>query len=217
MKGVFITFEGGDGCGKTTHARLLAEFLNKRGMSAVLTQEPGGTTVGEEIKKILLNKKNGKLHPTAELLLFAADRAQHVEEVIRPALSAGKCVISSRFADATWVYQGVARNLDKKLIQELALAATGGLTPDLTFLLDVDPEKGLQRTQRTQKEVSPRGEMDRIEAEGVAFQKKVRQGYLELAKEEPNRFCVLSTDEPKDAVQEKIRKAADAFLQKRKG
>lgn len=216
MKGIFFTLEGIDGCGKSTHAHLLKEHLESRGIDVILTHEPGGTPLGNEIKKLLLSKKYGKIAPVAELLLFAADRAQHVADLIRPSLEAGKCVISSRFADATWVYQGVARNLNKKLIQDLAAVATGGLKPDVTFLLDLDPEKGLKRTQHSHKEHSPRGEVDRIEAEGVEFQKKVRAGYLELAKAEPQRFHIISTEGTQEEVQEQIRQIADEILAGRK-
>lgn len=216
MKGLFITLEGIDGCGKSTHARLLHQFLESQGISAVLTHEPGGTPLGNEIKKMLLSHNFGKVHPMTELLLFAADRAQHVDALIRPALDAGKCVISSRFADATHVYQGIARGLNLRLIEELARVATGGLKPDVTFLLDVDPEKGLERTKHSHKETSPRGTMDRIESEGVSFQKKVREGYLALAKQEPQRFRIIPTDGSRDAVQQKMREMTLEILKQRR-
>lgn len=212
LKGIFITLEGGDGCGKSTHARLLKEFLDQEGIAAVLTEEPGGTPLGEEIKALLLDHKFGKIAPTTELLLFAAQRAEHVEKVIQPQLEAGNCVISSRFADATYVYQGIARNLDLSLISRLADVTTGGLKPDKTFLLDVDPERGLERSKETDKSTAPKGTTDKIESEGLVFQKKVRQGYLDLAKLEPNRFVILSTEDELNVVQEKIRKQVKELI-----
>lgn len=206
MKGLFVTFEGGDGCGKSTHAKLLKEHLEQEGISAILTEEPGGTQLGQEIKAWLLDHRHEKLTPMAELLLFAAARAQHVGTRIQQTLKAGQCVISSRFADATWVYQGIARGLDLDLIARLAEVATEGLKPNLTILLDVDPEIGLKRAKQTEKQNAPKGVTDKIESEGLAFQKKVRQGYLDLAQKEPERFYVLSTEEPLEEVQEKIRK-----------
>lgn len=193
-KGLFITFEGSDGCGKSTQLALFQKFLEQKKIPCVVTEEPGGTLLGREIKSLLLDHRFGKLTPTAELLLFAAARAQHVEELIAPALAKGKCVVSSRFADATTAYQGIARGLDMKLIAELAQVATKGLKPDITFLLDIDPKVGLKR----------KGKADKIEAEGIPFQKKVREGYLQLAKQEPNRFCVISGGLSIEEVHQKI-------------
>ncbi len=200
MSGLFITFEGADGCGKTTQVELFHQYLQDQQIPNVLTEEPGGTSLGREIKALLLDQKYGKLAPTTELLLFAAARAQHVAHLIRPALAEGKCVVSSRFADATTVYQGVARGLDLDLILELGEVATEGLKPDITFLLDLDPKIGLKRAQETEKSTARKGEMDKIEAEGIAFQKKVRQGYLDLAHDEPSRFHIISADQTVEAI-----------------
>ena len=193
-KGFFVTFEGGDGCGKSTQVEWLQKYLEQKKIPCVVTEEPGGTLLGREIKSLLLDHRFGKLIPTAELLLFAAARAQHVEELIAPSLAKGKCVVSSRFADATTVYQGMARGLDLKLIAELAQVATKGLKPDITFLLDIDPEVGLKR----------KGKADKIEAEGIPFQKKVRAGYLQLAKQEPHRFFVISGSLSIEEIHQKI-------------
>lgn len=212
-KGKFITFEGGDGCGKSTHAHKLKEYLDQKRVPSVLTEEPGGTHLGEEIKALLLDHKHGKMTPTAELLLFAAARAEHVESLIKHAIEAGKWVISSRFSDATWVYQGIARGLDLELIEQLAEVATAGLKPDLTVLLDVDPKKGLDRAKSADKATAPKGVSDKIESEGIAFQEKVRQGYLDLARREPDRFFVLSTEEPAEKVQQKIRDRIDQLIE----
>ncbi len=203
-KGFFITFEGGDGCGKSTQLALFQKYLEQKKIPCVITEEPGGTLLGKEIKSLLLDARFGKLTPTAELLLFAAARAQHVEELIAPALAKGKCVVSSRFADATTVYQGIARGLNMKLIAELAQVATQGLKPDLTFLLDIDPKVGLKRTQEVDKESAPKGKVDKIEAEGIPFQKKVREGYLQLAQQEPNRFYVISSELSIEKIHQKI-------------
>lgn len=214
MRGLFITFEGGDGCGKTTQLELFKQYLDKQAIPHVITEEPGGTSLGQEIKSLLLEPRFGQLAPTTELLLFAAARAQHVEKLIEPSLKSGKCVVSSRFADATYVYQGVARGLDLDLIVELAQVATKGLKPDLTFLLDIDPELGLKRARQTDKETAPKGEIDKIEAEGIDFQKKVREGYLQLAKKESDRFCLISGELTIKEIQEKIIAHFQIFYEK---
>jgi len=187
---LFITFEGIEGCGKSTQARRLADRLTGMGVEVVLTLEPGGTRIGQDIRQILLSARNHDLSPLAELLLYEADRAQHVAEVIRPALGEGKWVVCDRFYDATAVYQGVARGQDMGIVRLLNDHASGRLRPDRTFLLDCPVEIGLKRAFRRNAEASERGQ-DRFEREDGAFHAAVRQGYLRLAAEEPDRFVVV--------------------------
>jgi dTMP kinase len=190
---LFITFEGGEGSGKSTQIQKLEAALNGRGLSVLATREPGGTETGKEIRRILLDEKNGHLAPLTELMLYAADRAQHVAETIRPALSQGKIVLCDRFTDATVAYQGFGRGLDLKLIQTLNELATQRLKPDLTFLLDLPVTIGLKRA-KARLEATGKAE-GRFEAEAEAFHEKIRQAYLQLAKAEPKRFIVLDADE----------------------
>lgn len=208
---LFLTFEGGEGSGKTTQIQLLAEVLQKRGLPCVLTREPGGTDIGIEIRKILLDGKNRHLGPLAELMLYAADRAQHLDETIRPALRAGKTVLCDRFADATVAYQGFGRGLDLQLISELNELATGGLKPVRTFLLDLPVEIGLARAKaRLARQKSSEG---RFEAEALAFHEKVRQGYLRLALEEPERFRVLDATLEVEAIHRKLLQEVEPLLE----
>jgi dTMP kinase len=200
--GYFITLEGGEGGGKSTQTELLAQALNTKGHAVIATREPGGTEIGKKIRELLLSGKNQHLDPVAELLLYAADRAQHVHELIRPALAANKIVISDRFQDSTTVYQGVARGLNPQWARFLAEIATGGLTPHLTFILDMDPELGLKRAlQRLRSENSLE---DRFEKEALEFHRKVRQGFLDLAQKEPQRFVVIKADRTTMEVHEEI-------------
>jgi dTMP kinase len=187
-KGLFITFEGGEGCGKSTQARLLLNNLEHRNIPAVLTHEPGGTPLGNRIRSILKVKRDFDISPQAELFLFAACRAQLIGEVILPALEAGRCVICDRFSGSTLAYQGYGRGLGLELIKSINSAATGGLEPDLIFLLDIQPETGLERKHNT-------GD-DRFEAENVAFHRRVRDGYLELAARDPGRWIVVEAQQP---------------------
>ena len=182
---MFITFEGTEGSGKTTQINHLANKLSEAGYSVQNTREPGGSNVGNQIREILLNPVNEGLSATSELLLYAASRAQHVREVIVPALKNGKIVISDRFSDATVAYQGYGRNLDLVLINHLNQIATGGLVPDLTFLLYLPIEIGLQRASTS------RDELDRIERENLEFHERVQNGYLAIAKEGTNRKTVI--------------------------
>lgn len=196
---MFITFEGMEGCGKTTQIRRLNRNLLKRGIPCVATLEPGGTEVGRKIRKILLDSRNKRLTALAELMLYAADRAQHVQEVIKPALRNGFWVLCDRFFDATVVYQGFARRQDEVLIRFLNEKATQGLVPDLTFLLDCPVEVGLARATARNN----RGQ-DRFEREKVVFHKRVREGYLELSRKDRDRFVVIDSTAGRDAVETAI-------------
>lgn len=188
MKGKFITFEGIEGCGKSTQIRKFAEYLQSKGQEILLTREPGGTEIGDQIREILLNPKNTAMSPTTELLLYAAARAQHVEEKIRPALESGKFVISDRYADATTAYQGAARRLSSETLKRLHEIATGNLMPDKTFLLDLPADMGLKRAIDRNSQA---GTEDRFENEKIEFHEKVRAGYLAIAKEYPKRIVVI--------------------------
>lgn len=211
-EGKFITFEGPEGGGKSTHIRLLADFLRERGIDLVLTREPGGTPTGEAIRGLLQHDGAGE-SPTdrAELLLFLASRAQHVERLIRPALSEGKWVLCDRFDDSTLAYQGYGRGLDLSLLQAMNSFATAGLKPDLTVLLDVSPETSRQRLLMRHAQTS--GTPDRIEREPDAFHVRLRNGFLDLARQNPDRFLVMNADREVSRVAQDIREAtARRFL-----
>jgi dTMP kinase len=195
-KGLFITFEGGEGCGKSTQARLLLNNLEHRNIPSVLTHEPGGTPLGNRIRGVLKVKRDFDISPQAELLLFAASRAQLVKEVILPALNTGRNVICDRFSGSTLAYQGYGRGLGQDLIESINRAATGGLEPDLIFLLDIQPETGLERKHNT-------GD-DRFEAEQISFHRRVRNGYLELAGHDPGRWIVIEARQPVEKLAKAI-------------
>ncbi|MRR53501.1 MAG: dTMP kinase [Deltaproteobacteria bacterium] len=187
----FITFEGIEGCGKSTQAKILSRALPaETGSQVVATREPGGCPIADKIRAILLDADNNALVPLAELLLYAAARAQHVAEVIRPALAEGKIVLCDRFTDATAAYQGHGRSLDLALIENLAQLATGGLTPDLTILLDCPEEVGIKRAMARINATSGARE-ERFEQESLRFHRAVREGYLKLAADNPARFVVI--------------------------
>ncbi len=189
--GYFITFEGVEGCGKTTQIKLLSEFLVTRGMQTTLTREPGGCPIADKIRAILLDAENQALSPLSELMLYAAARAQHVTEVIAPALEAGKIVLCDRFCDATVAYQSFGRGIDRDVIDSLNLYACQGESPDLTVLVDCDPQLGLERArQRIEATSGPREE--RFELEALAFHQRVRAGYRQLAADEPDRFLIIN-------------------------
>ena len=185
MKGIFITFEGIDGCGKSTQCELLKDYLKESGKDFIFVREPGGTVIGERIREILLDKKNTQMTARTELLLFEAARAQITDEVIRPALEEGKTVICDRFFDSSSAYQGMARGMGMDFVAGLNMAATGGLEPDVTFFFDISAEEALERRGK-------RGEAsDRIELAGLRFQEDVRKGYLELAKNSDGRIVTI--------------------------
>ncbi len=208
MSGLFITFEGVEGSGKSTQIELLRQHLAERALSVLITREPGGTPTAEAIREVLLDPRNKALAPMAELLLYAAARAQHVEERIRPALDAGQMVLCDRFADSTTAYQGIARGLSLELLGEIHRLATSNLRPHLTFLLDMDPELGLQRTRE-------RGRIDRMEQESIAFHRRVREGFLAIADNEPERVVVLDADQELEVIARDIRRHFDAYLERR--
>ena len=187
MRGHFITFEGGEGTGKSTQAKLLVARLKSLGIDALLTREPGGSPGAEALRHVLLSGAAKPLGPYAEAILFAAARDDHVRCTIKPALEQGTWIISDRFADSTRVYQGALNNIDPKLIQRLERITTGDTQPELTFILDLPAEIGLARAAKRRGS----GGYDRFEAEGLAFHKRLRQAYLELAEREPNRCAVI--------------------------
>jgi len=196
-----ITFEGIDGCGKSTQMRLLEQYLTELGLAVVSTREPGGTELGKKIRSALLDGVEGSVEPLAELLLYAADRAQHVRQVIMPALAEGKVVLSDRFYDATTVYQGYARGFDLALVNQLNELAAGGLKPDLTLLFDLDVETGLKRTwERGDKTGGAAARPDRLDQEPMEFHERVRKAYLEIAAREPQRFRVIPATGPVEEI-----------------
>ncbi|HUM69584.1 MAG TPA: dTMP kinase [Chloroflexota bacterium] len=203
---MFITLEGPEGSGKSSQIRLLYDYLLAQGVAARLTREPGGTPIGDEIRACVHNVQNTAMCPEAELLLYSASRAQLVWEVIRPSLTAGMVVLCDRFYDSTLAYQGYGRGLDLTALHQIAHFANGGLKPDLTLLLDIDVETGLAR--RTNGGV----EMNRLDLETVAFHQRVRQGYYQLAAQEPSRWVIIDADRPPEAVQADLRGIVAARL-----
>ncbi|RME05980.1 MAG: dTMP kinase [Anaerolineae bacterium] len=194
---MFITFEGPEGSGKTTQIKPLASFLSRRGYRVLTTREPGGTQIGDQIREILLNRANTAMEWRTEILLFQASRAQLVEQLIRPHLESGGVVLCDRYADSTLAYQGYGYQRDLEALRKIIHFATGGLQPDLTFLLDLDVEAGLSRRSND-------GDVNRLDAYELAFHRRVRQGYLELARAEPQRWVVLDATLPPDLLQSQI-------------
>lgn len=192
QKGYFITLEGPDGGGKTTQAGLLAKYIKQLGYEVILTREPGGTPLAEEIRRLILTPTEEALQPMAEIFLYAASRAQHVHSLIQPGLAAGKVVICERFVDSSLAYQGYGLGWDLELIRRINRLAVGEVMPDLTFLLDNDARLCLDRV--TKRSDNVRTKVDRIEARGVEFQERVRRGYLELASREP-RMIIINTSQ----------------------
>ena len=206
---MFITFEGIDGCGKSTQITIFEAMLKERGSSPLITQEPGGTRIGEAIRKILLDVNNTLLTPLTELFLYEADRAQHVNEVIKPALEAGKWVVCDRYYDATTVYQGVVLQERKGLIEQLNLEACSRITPDLTLLLDCPAELGLRRIEGRRRDKSGK---DRLERKTLDFHTKIRYGYLALANKHRERFTIIDSTLSKEHVARKIGEAMTPYL-----
>lgn len=206
----FLTIEGGDGAGKSRQIRLLDEYLDARQVPRLLTREPGDTPLGKELRRLLLERGPRSLSREAELFMILADRAQHVREVVRPALEQGKLVVSDRFADSTLAYQGYGRGMDLDLLRRLNDEATGGTMPDLTIVLDCPVEVALARAAERPDPRSARE--DRFEAEGVAFQRRVRDGFLKLAEADPERYRVVDSEGPVEATQEQVRRIVEEQL-----
>ncbi|HEX5809196.1 MAG TPA: dTMP kinase [Anaerolineales bacterium] len=196
---MFITLEGPEGSGKTSHIPHLVEYLREKGYTVFPTREPGGTSIGEQIREVIHDLKNVEMHPRTETLLYQAARAQIVEQVIQPRLKAGGIVISDRYYDSTIAYQGYGHQQDLTQVRALVKYATGGLTPDLTILLDLEVEDGLRRKKKD-------NEWNRLDAYTVEFHQRVRAGYLELATQEPERWVVIEAGKEWSAVQEELRR-----------
>ena len=207
QKGLFITFEGADGCGKTTQLNNVKAFLEKKGFDVVTTREPGALDIGQKIRNILLHH-NGVVADRCEMFLFLADRAQHVETFIKPAIEQGKIVLCDRHTDSTIAYQGYGREQDIKLLNDLNKIAINGLLPDMTLLFDVSSEVAQQRVG---------SEKDRMESAGIEFHKKVRNGYLELQKQNPDRIKLIDANNTIDEVFEDVKKAVTNLLESNKG
>jgi len=204
-RGVWITLEGGDGVGKTTQARMLEAWLGERGRTVVRTREPGGTEVGELVRDIVLHHR-GEIAPRAEALLYAADRAHHVATLVRPALARGEVVLQDRYLDSSVAYQGAGRVLDADEVRRLSLWATEGALPDLTILLDLDPAVARRRMDASDRP------FDRLEAEAAEFHTRVREAFLALAGDEPDRFFVVDAALPVDEIAARIRARVEGLL-----
>ncbi len=192
--GLFITFEGADGCGKTTQMSMLADYLKSKGYNVVLTREPGAKGLGEKVREILLNY-DGEVSDRCESFLFLADRAQNIDIIVEPAVKEGKIVLCDRHIDSTVAYQGYGRGLNIERINMLNNLATNGRKPDLTFVFDIDVETSMKRVGK---------EKDRMESAGIEFHNRVRNGYLELAKQEPNRIKVIDASKSIDEIHKKV-------------
>jgi dTMP kinase len=203
---MLITLEGPDGSGKTLQIPLLVDFLRQKGYTVFPAREPGGTAIGDQVRAILMNLKNTSMHPRTEALLFCAARAQLIEEVVRPHLMKNEIVILDRYADSTMAYQGYGHQNDLELVRQVLQFATGGLKPDLTFLLDIDPEAGLRRRQKGG------GEWNRMDAYQLELHQRVRQGYLEMAKAEPQRWHIVDASQPPEVVQSALQKVIMDYL-----
>lgn len=204
-RGIFVSFEGIEGTGKSTQARLLFESLNVRGLPVLLTAEPGGTPIGRKIRELLLSVEHGEMDPMTELLLYAASRRQHIQEVIVPSLEKGLIVITDRFSDSTRAYQGYGRGIDLKFIEHLDSAVTGRLAPDLTLLLDLDAKAGLMRNRSINK-------IDRLELEDINFHERVREGYLAIRGSEPQRVKLIAASGAIEAVHSAVSAVVMEFL-----
>ena len=193
---MFITFEGPDGSGKTTQLNGLMPVLEKQGLDVIRTREPGGTEIGDQIRSVIMDMKN--MTPRAEILLFCASRAQLVEELIRPSLAAGKIILCDRYADSTMAYQGYGHGLDREALGQLLHFATGGLKPDLTLLFDIPSEAGLRRR------LSNHEEWNRMDDYALQFHERVRNGYLEMAAAEPDRYVIINADRSKEEIHKEV-------------
>jgi dTMP kinase len=211
VSGAFLTFEGIDGCGKSTQLRLVASELRLRGLEVVATREPGGTALGNRLREALLDKEES-VDPLAELLIFAADRAQHVRSLVHPALEMGHIVLSDRYADATVAYQGAGRGFPSELIAEVVALATGGLKPDLTLIFDLSVAEGIARAQRR---TGGGSHGDRLDSEDVAFYTRVRNAYLEMAKAEPERIRIIDASGSTDETHTRVMEVVTPFLESR--
>jgi dTMP kinase len=201
---MFISMCGVEGAGKTTQIQNLASYLKQKGKEVVVTREPGGTQIGKRIRRILLDPKSRNLDPKAELFLYAADRVQHIQELILPSLKQNKIVITDRFVDSTTVYQGFGRGLNMDLVEKINTMVLNGLKPDITFLLDLDPKEGLRRTQKQLHKGERMNTESRFEMENLRFHEKIRQGFLILAKKEPDRFFIVDASKPEAKVRDQI-------------
>lgn len=206
QRGLFITIEGGEGVGKSTNLEVLKTFLREHGVEHIQTREPGGTLIAEQIRDLLLSKQSEPFDPTAELLLIFAARAQHLNQLIAPTLDCGKWVLCDRFTDATYAYQGAGRKLDTSLIARLEELVQKSLRPDLTIILDLDPEIGLERARL-------RGELDRIESEQLSFFRSVRESYLSIAERDQSRCVIIDAAQDKEQVSTQLRQALISRLE----
>jgi dTMP kinase len=204
---LFITLEGPEGGGKTSQAMQLVEHLQARGYDVLHSREPGGTFIGEQIRRVLFSLDNTLMHPRTEFLLFSAARAQHVNEVILPQLEKGRVVICDRFYDASLAYQGYGHDLDLETLKSITIFATGGLIPDLTLLLDLPVEEGLKRREQD-------GNWNRLDAYDLEFHHRVREGYLAMAASEPDRWVIIDAQRLFDEVRDEIRRVVDARMSK---
>ncbi len=222
QNGLFITFEGGEGAGKSTQIRLLVARLKAQGFPVVLTLEPGGTPIGKRIRELLLSPKIKNLSKRTELYLYEADRAQHVEEIVLPALKAGKVVVSDRFSDSSTVYQGICRELGIEWTEKLNAFATQNLMPDLAIVLDIPEKEGLLRVKkRVETDEKLKGKrravkMDRLEREKISFHKKVREGFLLLSKKYPKRICVLDARQTPEKISQEINRIVERKIKAKK-
>jgi len=205
---LFITFEGPEGSGKTTQIDKLKSYLKSKGFSVVKTREPGGSYIAEKIRRILLSNKNINLSPKAELLLYLASRAQHIQDIIKPALKRGAIVLCDRFSDSTMAYQGYGRGISKSLINKINKFVTNGIKPDLTIYLDIDIKSGLKRAKAL------KGKKDRLEKESIVFHNIVRRGFLKIAKAEPQRVKIIKGTKSIDKIHREIKEYIDKLLEK---
>jgi dTMP kinase len=210
---LFITFEGPEGSGKTTQIELLKSYLEEQGYPVLATREPGGTSIGDQIRAILLDPQNTDMLPASEALLFSAARAQIVNQVIRPHLAQGGIVLCDRYADSTLAYQGYGHGLELEMLHAITSLATGGLKPDLTIYLDIDVEEGLRRKLAAHQ--ANNSEWNRIDRQEMAFHRRVREGYLRMAASEPDRWLVIDATQPVETIQASIRARVKAKLDAR--